>query len=230
VAVPTSSPPPRPDPGDPNESDIVGVVLAGGASRRMGTDKALLVVDGETLLERAIRTLGAAGATTIVIASGPSRRYDVATTQVVDPPGHEGDGPLAGLAAAFAHLSRFPARPAVQAPTRAGKPASVALVVAVDLPDADPALLRRLADLVRTGPALAAVPLDDTGRPQPLHAAYDVDRAGPVVAAALDRGERRVLRVVLDDLGATTVEGPDGAWHRNVNRPDDLAPPTSDPC
>jgi molybdopterin-guanine dinucleotide biosynthesis protein A len=218
--VPTSSPPPPADPVDRSESDIAGVVLAGGASRRMGTDKALLVVDGETLLDRAIRILDAAGATTVVVASGPgARRYDVAPALVPDPAGHEGDGPLAGLAAAFAHL----AAAATTAPTR------VVLVLAVDLPDADPALLRRLADLVRNGPpeaeAGAAVALDPTGRPQPLHAAYDLERAGAAFAAALERGERRLLPVVLDDLGAVTVDGPETAWHRNVNRPEDLATP-----
>ena len=36
---------------------ITGLVLAGGRSSRMGTNKALLEINGETLLNRAVRLL-----------------------------------------------------------------------------------------------------------------------------------------------------------------------------
>ena len=38
---------------------VGGIVLAAGASRRMGRSKTLLKIDGVTFLERAIRTLAA---------------------------------------------------------------------------------------------------------------------------------------------------------------------------
>jgi molybdopterin-guanine dinucleotide biosynthesis protein A len=239
--VPTSSPSPNLLPPERDESDtgtLVGVVLAGGASRRMGTDKALLVVEGERMLDRAARHLREAGATEVVVASGVPDRYDTALVQVPDPPGQGGDGPLAGLAAAFAHF----------ASTTAGSAAPVALVLAVDLPDADPALLAALAQQLRAGggagggaaPAAhdeateaaerpdgpaAVVPLDPSGRAQPLHAAYAVGRALPAITDALARGDRRVLRVVLDDLRARTVRTSADAdarpWHRNLNTPTD---------
>ena len=242
----TDLPPER----EQSDNATAGVVLAGGASRRMGTDKALLVVDGELLLERAARRLEAAGASTVVIACGTPDRYGEHTDRplIPDPAGHEGDGPLAGLAAAFAHL----------APTH-----RIGLVLAVDLVDADPALLAGLADRLHdvthdpatpsadavwratrpvpgawpskagrdgdgddaAGTPAAVVPLDGTGRAQPLHAAYDIRRALPILTAALDRGERRVLPVVLGDLRAITVDGPHPStttdWSRNLNRPED---------
>ena len=44
-----------------NPTGWIGLVLAGGASSRMGTDKALLELRGRTLLDRAIAVLEAAG-------------------------------------------------------------------------------------------------------------------------------------------------------------------------
>ncbi len=46
---------------------IAGIVLAGGASRRMGRAKSLLKAGEETFLERAIRTLRAGGCEEVVV-------------------------------------------------------------------------------------------------------------------------------------------------------------------
>jgi molybdopterin-guanine dinucleotide biosynthesis protein A len=45
-----------------NPGDLTGAIMAGGQSRRMGRDKALLVLDGEPLWQRQVRVLRAAGA------------------------------------------------------------------------------------------------------------------------------------------------------------------------
>jgi molybdopterin-guanine dinucleotide biosynthesis protein A len=50
---------------------LAGLILAGGASSRMGRDKALLTVDGVTLLDRARALLCEAGAERIVVAGRP---------------------------------------------------------------------------------------------------------------------------------------------------------------
>ena len=47
---------------------IVGLVLAGGRSSRMGEDKAMLRIDGRSLLERAMRALWDAGADKVAIS------------------------------------------------------------------------------------------------------------------------------------------------------------------
>jgi len=48
-----------------------GLILAGGASTRMGRDKALLEADGATLLERAQALLAEAGCSRVLIAGRP---------------------------------------------------------------------------------------------------------------------------------------------------------------
>ena len=76
-----------------------GVVLAGGASRRMGRDKALMELDGEPLVARAVRLLSGV-CSDVAVASGDGRRLDGAglgVRQVADVVPDA--GPVAGIAA-----------------------------------------------------------------------------------------------------------------------------------
>ncbi len=70
-----------------------GLVLAGGASRRMGRDKAHLSVQGQSLTQIMVSKLRAAGCDTVMV-SGPHGIADI----------YPGQGPLAGIHAAFAHM------------------------------------------------------------------------------------------------------------------------------
>ena len=192
----------------------MGIVLAGGASRRMGRDKATLRLPaggGETLLEAAARRLAEAGAARVVVAIGaPGRLGDLPWEEVGDGD-HAGEGPLAGLAAAL---------------TAVEHDAAVALVLAVDLPFAHPRLLRWLTDELNVTNVAGLIPLDAVDhRPQPLHAAYRPHLVAPALRATLDTDERRVLRA-LAAAGAVQVDPPHGVhgdrWHRNANSPLDL--------
>jgi molybdopterin-guanine dinucleotide biosynthesis protein A len=101
---------------------IGGVLLTGGASRRLGTDKATLVVDGETLAARAARVLGAVCDEAVEVGPGVTSLRAVRES----PPG---SGPLAALVAGADALGRRPV-----------------LLLACDMPFVDVALLRLLAE------------------------------------------------------------------------------------
>lgn len=188
-----------------DEPDISGVVLAGGASRRMGVDKATLrTAEGRTFVEHAAQVLEAAGAAPVAIASGTAGRLGpLAWAQLDDGP-HRGDGPLAGLLAALQW-----------------SPAPVVAVLAVDLPEASAPLLRWLRAQWRPGDR-ALVPVDPGGRPQPLHALV-ATAAADLLEERLAGGDRRVLRFV-DAAGARLLTPPAGlaagAWWTNRNLPD----------
>jgi molybdopterin-guanine dinucleotide biosynthesis protein A len=79
--------------------DFDALILAGGGSTRFGgVDKAMLVLDGVTLLDRVL-TATADAASTVVV--GPVRTtYREVTWTVEDPPS---GGPVAGIAAGLQH-------------------------------------------------------------------------------------------------------------------------------
>lgn len=81
--------------GERAEGRWLGCVLAGGESRRFGSDKALALLDGETLLARAVATL--AGQCAAAVVAG---RAEAPAPVVADWP-RAGLGPLGGLAGAL---------------------------------------------------------------------------------------------------------------------------------
>ncbi|HEY3121790.1 MAG TPA: molybdenum cofactor guanylyltransferase [Vicinamibacteria bacterium] len=129
--------------------EAVGFVVAGGQSRRMGTDKALLPWGGSsTLLDRALAALRAV-CSDVRILCGPSPRYlDRGARAETD---RQAAGPLAGLEAALVAAESRPA-----------------LLLAVDLPWVEPALLSTLLGLLPGHDAVVPV----VERPQPLCAIY----------------------------------------------------------
>ena len=168
-----------------------GIVLTGGASRRLGRDKATLRVDGETLAARAARVLGAVALPLVEVGPGYTSLAHVSEQPA-------GSGPLAALGAGLTWL-------------RAQGHRGPTLVLGVDLPCVEVALLRLLADQPGDG---TVIPMIDD-QPQLVCARYGVDVAS-TADALLARGDRSLrsllAALVYDVLGAedlATVGGPD---------------------
>jgi len=154
---------------DTGLAGFVGFVMAGGLSRRMGRDKALLSWGGATLLDDAIRRL-AAVCPDVRLLTGEEPRY-LDRGLAVHRDAVPGAGPLGGLLAA---LDAAAPRPV--------------LVLGVDMPFVTTGLLAEI------GTALAghdaAVPVTEGG-PEPLCAAYG-PACAEAVRAALAAGERKM--------------------------------------
>jgi molybdenum cofactor guanylyltransferase len=189
--------------------EALGAVFCGGASRRMGRDKAQLVLAGETLIARAVAVLR--GVTPrVLLASGQAPRYpELGLECLLDV---EADaGPLAGLAAVLARLER--------------EGLEHACVLACDMPEVSPEVFTALLARARTSAAEVVLVSTETGS-QPLCGVYHA-RALPAVRAALARGERRMDSFHMDSFNtALRVEllpeaelAPGCA--RNLNTPDD---------
>ena len=195
----------------------VGVVLAGGASRRMGQDKALLRSGaGPTLLERTVATVHAAGLREVVLSvstveQGRALRDAVPAVAglrlVVD--AEPGRGPLGAL---YAALTAFPHHHV--------------LLVACDMPRLEVAALRALLEKPRD--ADAVVPRV-AGWDQPLTALYG-PACLPLTARLLAQGRLAMrdllaapgLRVRFLDDARLARAGVVAAAFDNVNTPADL--------
>lgn len=154
---------------------FAGAVLAGGESRRMGRNKALLRVDGEPLWQRQVRVLRAAGADPVIIVRREGqRRLSRDLPHVRDR--LPDSGPLAGLEAALT---------AISVPWLA--------VLAVDMPAVDAAWFRWLSKDCRAGVGAVARHAETS---EPLAAIYPRE-ALAVVTAQLERGERSMQGLVM---------------------------------
>jgi len=185
-----------------------GLVLAGGASLRMGTDKALLTLGGRTLLERAVATVRRAGGRPLVVGPPRAAGAEARASRVDETDdGAAASGPLRALLRGLREAARL----------------GPVVALAVDLPFVPAALLRHLAG--RVGDAQAVVPRVG-GEWQVLTAAYTESCRAPF-EAALGRGERSIHRV-LPDLRVVEISedeiAPFGgaSVFLNVNTPADL--------
>ncbi|HEY1896041.1 MAG TPA: NTP transferase domain-containing protein [Terracidiphilus sp.] len=131
-----------------SEKDAVGFVLAGGQSRRMGTDKALIEFRGRPLIAYALDLVRAAGLPVFIAGA----RSALDSFAPVIPDSRTDAGPLEGICAALESLKGGSIDLAVRA---SGSRAPYAVFLPVDLPLLPPALLLYLLHHARiTGRAV----------------------------------------------------------------------------
>jgi len=181
-------------------------ILAGGASSRMGCDKALLPVGGVPMVIRMAQLLGSVAGQVTLIAP-PGRFAELPLRVFADD--QPGLGPLGGIATAL-RLSR----------------AEWNLVTGCDLPFLTRDWLNFLVERASKSKADAVLPQSPQGHFEPLCAMYRTS-ARAAIADALGRGVRKVT----DGLAALRVEAigvqewkpfdSRGRLFKNMNAPED---------
>jgi molybdopterin-guanine dinucleotide biosynthesis protein A len=185
--------------------NISCAVLAGGESRRMGRNKALIDVGGRPLVTSIVEHLGSWSDDVYVVAKQTLSYQALGLRTFVDV--YDASTPLAGILTAL---------------TSASHP--FVFVCATDMPCVSHEVVELLAS--RTDGADAVVPERD-GRLEPLHALWSVSVAGRM-AAELAAGERAAHRVLrrLDVVTVTEREwraiDPAAASFTNLNTPEEL--------
>ncbi len=173
---------------------MIGIILAGGASTRMGTDKALVEVAGRPMFEWVGRALDEVTGRVIVAGRSEAMGPYGAVADV----GKAHRGPLSGI---FAAANAYPHDPL--------------MVVAVDQPWVRPATLRAIR---RAFSDLAVVPVDG-GTRQVLCAVYPAGLADLAAQELTNGGSIQSLIDVASFDPITAIEGEDGRSWFSVDSP-----------
>jgi molybdopterin-guanine dinucleotide biosynthesis protein A len=183
-----------------------GFVLAGGQSSRMGADKAFLALNGQTLLERALRTVsGVASAVSILGSPEKFGRFGAVIEDEF--PNH---GPLGGIHAALRASCK-----------------ELNLILAVDMAFVERRFLEYLAERARDSSAVVTVPRASGGW-QPLCAVYRREFA-EVAEVALQANRNKIdplfVQVALRVLDEAELKehGFTLDMFRNLNTPEELS-------
>jgi molybdenum cofactor guanylyltransferase len=186
-------------------ADVAALILAGGKSTRMGADKVFVMLDGQTLLERALELARLVTADVRIV--GSAEKF-AGFAPVVEDIFRE-CGPLGGIHAGLRSSS-----------------AELNLVLAVDVPFVPVELLRYLMVRARESEAIAVVPR--VGGWQPLCAVYRREFAG-MAESALRKGQYKI-DALFDSVLTEAIEqaeleaaGFSAEMFRNLNTPEELA-------
>lgn len=194
-------------------SIVIGVILAGGQSRRYGIDKAFVAFNGVTLIAQVIGRAAPQVGKLLISANNASRYTPFGLPVLADTMTENdgsGAGPLAGILAALDWIALHEPRACWLASFSVDTP-----LVPLDM------VPRLRAAAARAGVAVACC--RSGGRLHPLLALWSPSvRDG--LRAALAHGERAAHRFV-EAQGAAIVEFADQPFDpfANVNTPDDLA-------
>lgn len=181
-----------------------GLVLAGGESRRMGQDKALLMREGQSQLRYVASLLDAV--TEMVFVSARSEQQDDPERSrfptIVDR--YSNIGPVAGVLSAMDE-----------------HPDADWLVVACDLPNIDDETLNFLIEHRSHDHPFTAFKSSYDGLPEPLCAIYAAD-SEKLIRKFVDDGTV-CPRKMLINSDTRLLQQPNPVALNNINTPDDLA-------
>ena len=173
---------------------FTGIVLAGGRSSRMGRDKAMLEIDGRSLLDVAISGLRDAGAARVVVSGTRPAHAGVPDTT-------PGLGPVGGLATVLAACED-----------------GSAVIVPVDMPHLPGAAISALIDTLASARAAYF-----HGHPLPCALTVDAGARATLQAMLADRPAGPSMHAALRALGGVSLPLEDASGFAGVNTPADWA-------
>jgi molybdenum cofactor guanylyltransferase len=174
--------------------DATAVVLAGGRSRRMGTDKSMLLIDGQPMIEHICQQLRGTFAK-VLISANDTEKFSFLGLEVI-PDRIPDQGPLRAVASALE-----------------ASQTELNLIIGCDIPQIRLPVARRM--LAEAEDADVVIPVTEDGKEQPLFAVYrrSIRRR---MDAALESGARR-LADIYSLCRVRRIELGDADWFANLN-------------
>ncbi|MFC1637369.1 molybdenum cofactor guanylyltransferase, partial [Planctomycetota bacterium] len=155
--------------------NATAIVMAGGASQRMGTDKSMLPMKGQLIIENICEQLRSRFQQILISANDTDKfaflGFDIVQDRV------SGQGPLMGIASALAASTN-----------------ELNFVVACDIPHIRMTFIRRMLSKAAQGGADIVVPMTLDGQCEPLFAVYRKSVA-EVMNEALSRDRHKITDV-----------------------------------
>ena len=155
---------------------INGYIMAGGASSRFGSDKALAVLAGKTMLERVLELAAQSGIANASVV-GTARKYSGYGAVCIEDQ-WPGEGPLGGIITALEDAAKN------------RKDCQWNLILSCDMPFLTCEWIRFLCQQALASPAQVIVPHTARGA-EPLCACWRTDAVTPL-RNGFERGVRRV--------------------------------------
>lgn len=183
-----------------NTESCTAIVLAGGKSNRMGTDKALLPIRGTTLIETIINQIKDLFSE-IIISASEKGKYEFLNYRVITDE-RQGEGPLMAILSCL----------------RASKN-RINFVTACDTPDMNIDFLKKLLYEGKTFDI--AVPKYKDGRYEALLAVYTKNII-PVIEEELQKKSRKISRI-FSKCKMKYIEMDNETWYKNLNTMEDYS-------
>jgi molybdopterin-guanine dinucleotide biosynthesis protein A len=188
---------------------ITVIIQAGGASHRMGQDKALLPFLEKPLIQRVLDRVSPVADEILVTTNNPEAYQSLGLPLISDL--LPGRGALGGVYTAL-HCASHP----------------LAAILACDMPFVSPEILAIEKSYLLTGCADIAIPHSGEGL-EPFHAVYRRETCLPAVESALQAGKWRVdswfdqVKLHIIELGEILRYEPHMRCFINVNTPEELS-------
>lgn len=165
--------------------NITGIILAGGRSSRMGTDKSLLPFRGSTMIEHILSVIASVVPISIIVSNNPASYAHLAAR--VTPDIFPGRGPLSGIHAGLKVSAT-----------------DLNLVLSCDIPLVEAGFLKALVAQARSGAYDIIIPQTSDGRQHPLCAVYS-NHCLPIIEQCLMEGRFKLDEVYLNPTLKTKV-------------------------
>ncbi|WP_303721222.1 formate dehydrogenase accessory sulfurtransferase FdhD [Malonomonas rubra] len=183
---------------------VTGVILAGGESRRMGSDKSLLPIQGARFIDHVYRRMASLFDEVIIVTNSPDLYNEIPCRKVPDI--YYAQGALAGVHSGLSHAKT-----------------EKIFVVGCDMPFVSSAVVKEICSHAEKGDLV--IPHSSSGH-EPLHALYSRSCL-PAMEQVLDAGLKRIVRffdqVKLVELPASRIRqfDPQERSFQNINTPED---------